>query len=605
MKVKRILAVLLVLTMVFALVACSGKTGTEPSASPSASAAASPAATASASAATETATAGDVKYGGNISVYYQDFYAEFDPAVSSNRNYVAFFYDELWNLNWDTDRSTFGFTGSYLNSDYLTGQIADSWKVADDLSSMTVNLRKDVTFQNKTDVGMDAKYDIYGGRNLVAGDVKLSYDRLLGLDGATKVAPDQTNWPETLFMLTKVEVVDDYTVIFHFNTKNMVAINDFMCARVNICGPEWEKLTADQKSDWHYAAGSGPFILTDYITDNSMTMTKNPHYWQKDSKGNALPYVDTVTLNQITDHAIALSQFIAGKLDIVSYPLSVFDRDQTAQLKAAMKADQYSEYQYYNTPMGIGLKQGNNPVKALTDVRVREAMQYAIDLNAIESQFFGRDVSQGLKITGIWATDSNYNDYNSWPQELKDSYTTYDPDKAKALLAEAGYPDGFEFTCTIFSFLPTPLFQLVAQYLSEVGITMNLVVGNTPPDMIKVGVDANDPSSTFFNIFANNPAFAFRFVSKDGDNNFVHQNDAAIEDALQKVTSATSVADQVAAAKQLDQTYMAQHYLLYISGCEAYSNWFNARIKGLNGEAITPNYYMGYMLARTWVSDGK
>ena len=147
-------------------------------------------------------------------------------------------------------------------------------------------------------------------------------------------------------------------------------------------------------------------------------------------------------------------------------------------------------------------------------------MQYAIDLASIEKEFFQRDISNGIRISGIWANGTTYNDVDSWPAELTASYTTYDPEKAKALLAEAGYADGFTFDCTIFAMLPTPLFQIVAQYLAEVGITMNLVVGNTPPDMTSVGANADDPASVFFNIWATSPVLASYCIAKDGAEQF-------------------------------------------------------------------------------------
>ena len=229
----------------------------------------------------------------------------------------------LWNLDWDLDREVFNFEGNFLSSDYLTGQIAESWEAADDFTSLTVKLRNDVNFQDKTAVGMDAKYNVYGARKLVAADVKWSYDRLLGLDGAEQVVLNETNWPSYLYMLESVEVVDDSTVKFNFNTNHELAIGDFMCARVNIAGPEWDTLDEAQKSDWHYATGTGPFIMTEYIPDNTMTFTANPSYWQKDTQGNKLPYLETVTLAYFPDKTNALSQFIAGELDIVSMPFSL------------------------------------------------------------------------------------------------------------------------------------------------------------------------------------------------------------------------------------------------------------------------------------------
>lgn len=591
-QVKSILSLILVLSMVLVLAACGGTT-TDTTAGT----------TAGSTTAESTAAPGGPAYGGDIVTYYAEFWNEYDPSAYTNRNFIAFYYDMLWNLDWETDRSEFNFTGNFLSSDYLTGQIAESWKAADDFTSLTVNLRHDVNFQDKTAVGMDAKYNVYDARNLVAADIKWSYDRLLGLDGAEQVVLNETNWASYLYMLKSVEVVDDYTVKFNFNTDYELAIGDFMCARVNIAGPEWDTLDEAQKSDWHYATGTGPFIMTEYVPDNSMTFVANPAYWQKDTAGNKLPYLDTVTLAYFADKTNALSQFIAGELDIVSLPFSIFDNDQVTQLKSALTPDKYTEYKYFNTPMAIGLKQGNNPVKALTDVKVRMAMQYAIDLATIEKEFFQRDVSDGIRISGIWANGTSYNDVSSWTADLMASYTTYDPEKAKALLAEAGYADGFTFDCTIFAMLPTPLFQIVAQYLAEVGITMNLVVGNTPPDMTSVGADANDPASVFFNVWATSPASVSYSVAKDGASNFVHQDDAKTESLLADLMAAKTIADQVAIAKELDQYYMSQHYLLYISGCEGYSNWFSSRVQGLHGEAISPNYYMGYMLARTWVTD--
>jgi len=607
----RTLSLLLLVGMIFALAACSGETtttvpptgGTTTTVAATGGTTATVPATAGASTSTETVSA--VPRGGHIVTYFAEFYNEYDPAVYTNRNFVSFFYDMLWNIDLALDQKVFNYTSTYLSSDYLTGQIAESWEIAPDFASMTVKLRKDVKFQDKTTVGMDAKYNVYGARPLVAADVKWSYDRLLGLDGATKVAPNETNWPANLSMLKSVEVVDPSTVKFNFNTNYQLAVGDFMCARVNIAGPEWDTLTEAQKADWHYATGSGPFIMTDYVPDNSMTFTANPGYWQKDAEGNKLPYVDTVTLAYLPDKATALSQFIAGKLDIISYPFAVLDNDQATQLKSAMKPDQYTEYQYFNTPMAIGLKQGNNPVKALTDPKVRLAMQYAIDLASIEKEFFRRDISNGIKISGIWANGTAFNDPASWPADLLASYTTYDPAKAKALLAEAGYPDGFTFDCTIFAMLPTPLFQLVSEYLSAVDIKMNLVVGNTPPDMTSVGADPNNPASVFYNIWATSPSMLSYSVLKDGPNNYVHQNDPKLDTMMSDLLAAQTLADQTKLAKEIDQYYMSQHYLLYISGCEGYSNWFNNRVQGLHGQALTPNYYMGYMLARAWVTDGK
>jgi ABC-type transport system substrate-binding protein len=148
----RAVSLLLVLGVILTLAACGGTAD-------------------STDATTDGEAGGTASYGGNIVTYFAEFYNEYDPAVYTNRNFVSFYYDMLWNIDLGLDQDVFNYTSTYLSADYLTGQIADSWEVAPDFTSMTVKLRKDVKFQDKTAVGMDATYNVYGARTLVAADV--------------------------------------------------------------------------------------------------------------------------------------------------------------------------------------------------------------------------------------------------------------------------------------------------------------------------------------------------------------------------------------------------------------------------------------------------
>ena len=66
------------------------------------------------------------------------------------------------------------------------------------------------------------------------------------------------NWSSVLYMVESIETDGDFTVIFRFNTDSELALNAFMTNQVNIAGHEWDELTDEQKTDWHYAAGTGP-----------------------------------------------------------------------------------------------------------------------------------------------------------------------------------------------------------------------------------------------------------------------------------------------------------------------------------------------------------
>lgn len=152
----------------------------------------------------------------------------------------------------------------------------------------------------------------------MASDVKYTYDRILGLgSGWDEPVECEMNWPSELYMGESVETDGDFTVIFHFNTTTEVALNTFMTTVVNITGPEWDELTADQQGDCTNAVGTGPFILTNVSVGSSMSFTRNDSYYDYDERNpeNKLPYLDGVELVHIDDSANLLSQFTAGTID--------------------------------------------------------------------------------------------------------------------------------------------------------------------------------------------------------------------------------------------------------------------------------------------------
>lgn len=175
-----------------------------------------------------------------------------------------------------------------------------------------------------------------------------------------------------------------------------------------------------------------------------MSFTRNDSYYDYDERNpeNKLPYLDGVELVHIDDSANLLSQFTAGTIDWIGSTSAVFNSSELAQLRATVPEDSYTEYTYNtNPPAEISLKCNQEP---FNDVRVRKALQMAINCDEIYHSYYGLEGE--VIIPGIWATDlTNYSAVADWSDELKAEYS-YDPEGAKALLAEAGYPDGFTFT---------------------------------------------------------------------------------------------------------------------------------------------------------------
>lgn len=585
---KKLFALVLTLAMVLGLAACGGQDASQPSPD----AANPPAASNTDNADTPAApvNSGDPVSGGSITVFWQEFYNNYDPSLADNRNY-ALWYERLWSPDWSSSRADYDWSSEYVTMDNMTAQLAASWEIAADYSSMTVTLRDDVVFQT-----LDAQYDYYGGRALTADDVAWSYNRLLGLGGVAKCMSEQ-DWSSKIGMLDSCEVVDEHTITFHFNTKSETAINDFIIAGVNIAGPEWDSLTKDQQSDWHYACGTGPFIASDYVADSYMTLTRNPDYYMTDAAGNQLPYLDSVTLVMVPDSSNSVAQFISGSIDILGWGNDVINASEKQQLKDSMAPGSFVEYSYVTNPCGIFMKQNCEPL-ANKDVRI--AIQKSVDLQTITTQYYGLDASE-LQLFGIWSQSTDWSSVGQWDASLTDEYT-YDPDAARALLAQAGYPDGFEFTIVLFAMQDVDLYTLAAEQMAQVGIIMHIETVPTPPEMQAVGLSLTDPRCIAGTCCLYNISGGIQNYASFGNNNNGALADPVLDGLIADLQNATTMEEQTAAALAEDLYVAQQHYTIQLGPCERVNSYISGRVGGYSGERLWKNWNVTTILTNIWVN---
>ena len=580
MNAKRLTSLLLILAMLLALAACGNGSNSTPEETNSVSSGDTSA----------EPIASEPQYGGDLVVYFQEFYNEYDPSMADIDNY-ALWYEPLFGIDWSRDDTGEIYTTGYMTMEYMTGQIAESYTFEDGV--LTVQIRDDVYFQDK---------EPYNGRQLVAEDVKWSYDRLLGI-GSGYDTPYEctTDWVGTLYMLDSIETDGDFTVIFHFNTSSELALDAFITSQVMIGGHEWDELTDEQKSDWHYAAGTGPYILTEYEPDNYMKLTRNENYYDYDERypENQLPYLDSITLQLVSDSTTAQTQFMSGNLDIIAWGGNVLTSTEAELLQETMNPEDYVMYTYVGSPTGIALKQTH---EALSDVRVRTALQMAVNSEEIYHDYFDYDTDD-LNICGAWALETLYSSVDEWDQELYDSYTVYDPEGAKELLAEAGYPDGFSFDVVIFEALDADLFTLTASYLSQIGVTMNVSVATSPLEMQQQGKDLTNEISIFGSGGATNIAGIARYYTIDGSENSTGYNDPEFEAMLDSFNACETLDEAIEIGKQIDEYWAEQHLCLYMGGAELFNCFISGRIQGYSGERLWKNWNSTQILARIWVDD--
>lgn len=584
---KKLLALLLALTMALSLAACSTPAENEGDQSAAPQNSSEPG---NSTAPTQTVST-EPQMGGSLTVYWQEFYNGYDPSIADNRNY-ALWFDRLWSPDWNLGMDEYDWSSEYVTMEHMTGQLAKEWKFDSQAQTLTVVLRDDVKFQSKA--GEMAQYDIYGGRALTSADVAWSYQRLLGLDGVPKCESEQ-DWSSKIYMLESVECPDDTTVVFHFNTGSETALNDFMIAGVCIGGVEWDNLTKEQQGDWHYACGTGPFMLVDYVADSYMTFQKNPDYYMTDEAGNQLPYLDEVTLVVINDTSNKVAQFISGQIDILGWGNDVIGDSEKQQIRDSMEAGSFSEYSYVTNPCGIFLKMCYEPFQ---DIRVRTAIQKAIDMETITTQYYGYDLSD-LQLFGIYSQSTDWSSVPDWSDELIESYQ-YDPEAAKALLAEAGYPDGFEFTITLFAMMDVDLYTLVAEQLQQVGIKMNIETVSVPPEMQAIGLDHEDDRCIPGTVCLYSLSGGIQNYASFGNNNNGALYDDELDALCNEVLNAETIEEQTAAAKALDQYVGEQHYTIQCGPCEQVNSFISSRVGGYEGQRLWKNWNVTTVLTNIW-----
>ena len=183
-----------------------------------------------------------------------------------------------------------------------------------------------------------------------------------------------------------------------------------------------------------------------------------------------------------------MAQFISGSIDILGWGNDVISDSEKQQLRDSMPEGSYVEYSYVTNPCGIFLKQCcMSPWR--TSGCAPPSRRPSI-WRPSPPKYYGYDLSE-LQLFGVWSQSTDWSSVSDWDQELTDSFA-YDPEAAKALLEEAGYGDGFEFTVTLFAMMDVDLYTLVAEQLAQVGITMNIETVPTPPEMQAIGMDKTD-----------------------------------------------------------------------------------------------------------------
>ena len=340
-------------------------------------------------------------------------------------------------------------TEAFLPTDAVRGELAESWEWEDPLT-LLIHLRQGVRFP--------AKPGVMESRELTAEDVVFSFYQL---DSSPKKIPAYFDH------IDRVVARDKHTVVFELSKYNAEWAYRFGYGYYSAIVPR-EMASVDAK-DWRNAVGSGPFQLTDYISGHSQTYEKNPAYWDRETLGGKqyqIPFVDEIHYRTIKDEATFLTALRTGKLDIlegVRWIAVDHLKKTTPELKWARSLSSVGSF------LNLRIDQ-----KPFDDIRVRRAVNLAVNQREIVEFFYGGHAE-------LFAYPMHpdfigyYEPFEKMPPSVQELFG-YDPAKAKRLLAEAGYPDGFTVKAQVCSCSPgnMDLIPLLDDYLAEVGIHLEI-----------------------------------------------------------------------------------------------------------------------------------
>ena len=424
-----------------------------------------------------------------------------------------------------------------VNSDgtsEIVPSLAKSYEVSDDGLTYTFHLNKGVKYSN--------------GADLTSSDVLYTFNRLLtypkavnndiaeGILGADKLENAEA---DSLEDVGGFKTIDDLDFSIPLSQPNASFLAQLTVPGASILDEDTTEAAGDQFGiDPSVTIGTGPFVFSSWTFNSELILTANKDCW------SGAPACDGLDIKVVPDEETQRMMFENGELDIL-------DLDNTpSQADYFLGSDKYKDQIIEGPRVGIYYIALNEDIEPMGNVEVRKAMQESLDRQSILDALYGGrgQLENGILPHGLVGFNENL-------PEIK-----YDVDDAKKLLADAGYPDGFDLELDISSDdtqTSQDLMEIVSSMWGEIGIncTIKTMDDATLQDTKHSGelscyssswsADFNDPDNFMYTFFGNEKNAKFRSLN--------YKN----TDAMDRVTAARAITDpdkRIAEYQDLEKT---------------------------------------------------
>ena len=546
------------------------------------------------------------QYGGTLTYARQNWGAHADSWYTGGgaASYIGLVNEMLGIGNWGIDRNVWDWRLFIDTPEFAyTGYLAESWDISPDQLTYTFNIRKGVPWHDKAPMN---------GRELTASDVEYNFQRLTGLGKFSEAGPSPVNRGIAILPIESITATDKYTVVVQLEKLDFSALRELLGpthTRVAVINPPEVIEEHGDYKDWRNTVGTGPYELTEVVEDSSITWTKNHDYWGYDEKfpENRLPYIDTIRALLMPELATRLSAMRTGKIDILGSPgvtaIRSIDVVESLQ-KTNPEIPLYSaKFRSDNCFYLLGMER-----PPMNDIRVRQALQMALDLDTIVATYFKGygDATPTGHIAGDVPEIGT--PFEEWPEEVKMVFD-YNPEGAEALLEAAGYPRGgdgvrLNLGMAYFNRYDLSYAELVAGYWRQIGIETEIDVLASGDAAMQVVYE--DAAQDTYNMRWGECAYRYslpgrlRWYFYDGNIGSGGLKDLEFDAIVDSVFEAATLEEQNSRAKAANDYITEKFWKIWgpeTPQFQVTQPW----IVGFNGEMDLGSTYSQPILARLWI----